>query len=519
MAAPVILGVKAWANYTSAGSGASTTVTNTGTTVSGRGLLALIGGQATNNTPSFSDSKGNTWTKIASLQNGTDAAAMYLCGNPTNVGTSHSFTVNWTDGYSSVAVLELDQAVALDNSSTATDSGTPWDSTLTTLSADCLVVTSTTVYATTGSWALAASGWTWYGQLPVPADATDWDIGLLYKTSATATANAISMTGTDVDGSIAHHLVMASLKAAGGGSDTSISPAQGALTITGHAPTLARTANQSVSPAADAVAITGLAPTLAQTANQAVSPGPNSVVITGLAPTLQQTNGFTVVPAADVVVLSGFAPTLAQTANQSVSPGADAVVVAGFAPSIVQASASITVTPYPVLLAVAGYAPALLQTGRDPYPLGSGGGPLEDFPSQAEIRERVRAERRAAWAEEERRITQRLNRKPKKSRMEDSDWTPNFARLIAEPKPTLQDRTKAYVRRRIEKAAKADQTAAELRQLRDRLVAEDAQKRAKEDAERIEREKRAQEEAAERTRQIHRRNHQAIMQAIAWFDL
>lgn len=262
MAAPAILGVKAWANYTSAGSGASTTVTNTGTTVSGRGLLALIGGQATNNTPSFSDSKGNTWTKIASLQNGTDAAAMYLCGNPTNVGTNHSFTVNWTDGYSSVAVLELDQAVALDNSSTATDSGTPWDSTLTTLSADCLVVTSTTVYATTGSWALAASGWTWYGQLPVPADASDWDIGLLYKTSATATANAISMTGIDVDGATPHHLIMASLKAEGGSGST-ITAAAGTATTS----TLAGRATSTSTPTAAAGVAT--ASTLTGRANAA----------------------------------------------------------------------------------------------------------------------------------------------------------------------------------------------------------------------------------------------------------
>ena len=223
MAAPAILGVKAWANYNSAGSGASTTVTNTGTTVSGRGLLALISGQATNNTPAFNDSKGNAWDKIASLQNGTDAVAMYLCGNPANVGTNHSFTLNWTDGYSSVAVLELDQTVALDNSSTATPAATPWNSTLTTLSADCLLVTATAVWATSGSWALAASGWTWYGQLPVAGDASDWDIGLLHKTSATAAANAISMTGADVDGATPHHLIMASLKAEGG-AGASVSP-------------------------------------------------------------------------------------------------------------------------------------------------------------------------------------------------------------------------------------------------------------------------------------------------------
>lgn len=506
MAAPAILGVKAWANYNSAGSGASTTVTNTGTTVSGRGLLALIGGQATNNTPSFSDSKGNTWTKIASLQNGTDAAAVYLCGNPANVGTSHSFTVNWTDGYSSVAVLELDQAVALDNSSTATDAGTPWDSTITTLSADCLVVTSTTVYATTGSWALAASGWTWYGQLPVPADATDWDIGLLYKTSATATANAISMTGTDVDGSIAHHLIMASLKAAGGGSDTSISPAQGSLTITGHAPTLARTANQSVSPAVDAVAIAGLAPTLVQTANQAVSPGPDSVVIAGLAPTLQQTNGFTVVPAAGTVVLSGLAPTIAQTANQSVSPGADAVVVTGFAPSIVQATASVTLTPAPAVLAIVGPMPTFLQSGQDPYPLGSGGAPLAYYPSAFEIRDQARRERLDAWAREEQAITRRLQRKPRKPPSAPLDLPlPVF---IEPPKPA----TKA-------EPAPSPKVAAIAKAVQARRQAESPQAKAEKariaQAEREEQERKAEEER--KTTERRARNRRRAMELAARF--
>lgn len=240
MAIPAFTGLKAWGNYLGGGGGSggpTTTTTGTITTTAGRGLLALISGQATNNTPSFNDSKGNTWDKVASLQNGTDATAVYLCGDPANVGTGHSFTSTWTDGYSSVVVLELDRPVSLDAFSTQTDSGTPWDGSIVSTQADCLIGTATTVYATAASWALAATGWTWYGQLPDPSEGSDWDIGLLTQNAASAGTKNISMTGTDVDGGTAHHLIMFSLADASGGgvsvplTGQAITLAQGALGV------------------------------------------------------------------------------------------------------------------------------------------------------------------------------------------------------------------------------------------------------------------------------------------------
>lgn len=209
---PAFSGVVAVGNYTTpAGNGDTTTTTDAVTTTLGRGMVALIAGQAADNSPSFSDSKGNSWTKVASLQNGTDAAAIYVCPSLTSAGSGHTFSVSWLSGYNSVAVLELDRAVTIDASSSQTDTGTPWDGALTTGQPNTLCITSTAVWATSGSWTLSASGWTWYGQLPIPSDAGDWDVGMLYNTKASAGANNISMTGTDVDGGTAHHLIMVSL--------------------------------------------------------------------------------------------------------------------------------------------------------------------------------------------------------------------------------------------------------------------------------------------------------------------
>jgi len=212
---------------------------------------------------------------------------------------------------------------------------------------------------------------------------------------------------------------------------TTLTPAQVALTLAGQTPTLAQTANQSVSPAQVALTLTGRTPTLAQTANQAVSPASASLTITGQTPTLQQTAGFTVIPAAVSVALTGQVPTLAQSANQSVSPSAGAVTITGQIPTIVQASGSLTLTPAPAVLAILGPVPSFVQSGQDPYPLGSGGAPLEYYPSAFEIRDQARRERLDAWAREEQAITRRLQRKPRKPTLQPLDL----------PRPTFGERS------------------------------------------------------------------------------
>jgi len=90
-------------------------------------------------------------------------------------------------------------------------------------------------------------------------------------------------------------------------------------------------------------------------------------------------------------------------------PGTDAIVLAGQIPTVV-ATANQTIAPSPKTGILIGLAPTLTQTGiqPDPYPLGSGGGPLQYFPSQAEIRDQVRRERAAQWVREEQAKTRRL---------------------------------------------------------------------------------------------------------------
>lgn len=256
-----------------------------------------------------------------------------------------------------------------------------------------------------------------------------------YKTvsaleTSTATHTATGGTASQYD------TVIATFKIAAGGGGTSLTPGQDAIALTGPAPTLAQTANQSLTPAQDAVVLTGIAPTLVRTANLALvpaadalvltgmaptvtqgagltlTPGQDAIALSGLAPTLAQTANQALTPAQDAVALTGIAPTIAQTANQALAPGADAVILTGFAPSVVQASASVSLVPGTAALNIVGWAPSFVQTGANPYPLGSGGGPLEYFPSQAEIRDQVRRERTAKWIREEQARTL-ANTKPK----------------------------------------------------------------------------------------------------------
>lgn len=97
---------------------------------------------------------------------------------------------------------------------------------------------------------------------------------------------------------------------------TTISPDVGALTITGHAPSIVQTANQIIAPSTGALTITGQAPTIARTENQTVAPSAGALSITGHAPTVVQAAG-----------------------SQTISPGVGQLTVTGHAPTVMQVSA------------------------------------------------------------------------------------------------------------------------------------------------------------------------------------
>lgn len=142
---------------------------------------------------------------------------------------------------------------------------------------------------------------------------------------------------------------------------TSVTPAVGALVLTGYAPTIARTLNQSISPAVGALTITGYAPTVTQSGSQAITAGVGALTITGYAPTVARTLNNFVAPAVGAITISGYAPTIAQTANQALTPAAGAIAVTGYAPTIAQ-SGNQAVAPAVGSLTITGYAPTVVQS-------------------------------------------------------------------------------------------------------------------------------------------------------------
>lgn len=78
-------------------------VTTTGFDTTGANLLVATGSYyATLAGTSFTDSKGNTWTKLAT-QGGSFLESMYWCYAPT-VGAGHTFSISGATTYSNLAV-------------------------------------------------------------------------------------------------------------------------------------------------------------------------------------------------------------------------------------------------------------------------------------------------------------------------------------------------------------------------------------------------------------------------------
>lgn len=121
-----------------------------------------------------------------------------------------------------------------------------------------------------------------------------------------------------------------------GAATGAIFPAAGNLTLSGHAPTVAQSANQAVAPGVGNLTITGYAPTVAQAVNQSISPAAGTLALTGYAPTISQTANVSLVPGAGSIAITGYAPTVAQSSAVELAPGAGSLTITGYAPSISQ---------------------------------------------------------------------------------------------------------------------------------------------------------------------------------------
>jgi hypothetical protein len=103
-----------------------------------------------------------------------------------------------------------------------------------------------------------------------------------------------------------------STAAAGGATDTPVNPAAASITVSGYAPTIARTAHQSVAPSAGSIAITGYAPSITQSAAGSISPATGAITVTGYAPTVTRTASLALSPAVGAITITGYAPTVFQ---------------------------------------------------------------------------------------------------------------------------------------------------------------------------------------------------------------
>src|SRR6185369_94299 len=135
-----------------------------------------------------------------------------------------------------------------------------------------------------------------------------------------------------------------------------VTPDTGVLTLTGLAPTVAKSANQSVTPGTAALSITGFAPLIAQPI--AVSPATGTLSVTGFAPSIAQPQA--VNPGVGILTIASFAPTVSQNITTNVNPGTGVLTLAGFAPSVAQ-TFNQTVSPGVGSLAITGFSPSITQ--------------------------------------------------------------------------------------------------------------------------------------------------------------
>lgn len=138
------------------------------------------------------------------------------------------------------------------------------------------------------------------------------------------------------------------LSFAGVASGTTVSPATGAIALSGATPSLSGIA--TLSPTAGAITLTGAAPTVSS--GLTVSPGPGQIILAGGQPA--PTGAVTASPAAGAIALTGGTPTTATR----VTPAAGQISLTGSTP---QRSAISLVSPF---------TGAMIFTGSTPVPKG-----------------------------------------------------------------------------------------------------------------------------------------------------
>ena len=131
-----------------------------------------------------------------------------------------------------------------------------------------------------------------------------------------------------------------------------LTSAAGVIPVTGNAPTL--TIPLAITPATGAIVVTGNAPTL--TIPLAITPATGAIVVTGNTPAVDFGGGITLTPSTGAIVVAGNTPAL--TIPLALAPASGAITVTGNTPAV-DFGAGITLTPSAGAITVTGNTPAL----------------------------------------------------------------------------------------------------------------------------------------------------------------
>lgn len=140
---------------------------------------------------------------------------------------------------------------------------------------------------------------------------------------------------------------------------TVLSPATGALAATGYEPTVGVAAPTYITPAQGELTLAGYAPSVAVSDNKTITPGVGELALTGYAPSIAVSDHKSIAPDAGALSLTGYAASVSVSDNQVLTPDAGALALTGQAPALVYGT---VLSPAQGTLALAGYAPTVFAS-------------------------------------------------------------------------------------------------------------------------------------------------------------
>jgi hypothetical protein len=372
---------------------------------------AGAGGAATAAPASWTDAKGNVWTRRqnALYDNGAASAgiemAIYTAPITVALLTTDAGTITWDGGVSPVAKAWTWYEVIPSGANTVAYStgGTIAGAT----AANAQVVTasvpvgdaviagyfSENVAAVTGD-ADATNG-SWAAQQTATIGSTTSGVRIatqqkVQTTTPSTQSYDVTVASQDrIAGYIMLHEVV----------NTTVTPSVASLALATFAPTVSAPNNQLVTPSAIALAVSAFAPTVSATAHQLVTPTtaalatvtfapridlavipPAAALVTvGLAPTVMASDHQVAVPTTASLSTATFAPTVSVTAHQNVVPATAALAASSFAPTVT-ASDHQTVVPGALALLADGAAPTVTASDHQTVVPSPGSLSLATFP-------------------------------------------------------------------------------------------------------------------------------------------